>query len=182
MFDAAVYLSGDSFPRDAYVEAALRCRLAGAFDRWVGQADLLAEAGETEFQPGIRRRLALLDGRVTQRTILIGRSSGARVATLFSMRKPVAGVVCIAYPFRPLHGTADPGRFAHLTEIAVPTLILQGTDDQYGGVNIVRDYALSASVVTQFIGCDHAFRLSAADWDSIGERILAFCAQAYRDS
>jgi hypothetical protein len=174
MFGQAFFLSGDSFPGDSYVEDALRCRLPPAFSELIGQRDMLTRAGERQFDPGIARRLALLDQLVAPQAVLIGRSSGARVASLFAMNRTVAAVVCVGYPFREPNRVLEPERFAHLAQIAVPTLILQGLQDRYGGADLTENYALSPSVTVRFIDCTHEFQVPPGELDAIGQIILRF--------
>jgi pimeloyl-ACP methyl ester carboxylesterase len=174
MSGQAFFLSGDSFPGDSYVEDALRSRLKPVFSELIGQRDILRRTGETQFDPGIARRLALLDRLVPPQAVLIGRSSGARVASLFAMQRTLAAVICIGYPFRDPKCVLEPDRFAHLAHIAVPTLILQGLGDRYGGADLTENYALSPSVTVRFIDCTHEFQVPPGEWDAIGRIILRF--------
>jgi pimeloyl-ACP methyl ester carboxylesterase len=175
MLGPAFFLSGDSFPGDSHVEDALRPRLQPAFSELIGQRDLLTRAGETQFDSGIARRLALLRQLVPPQAVLIGRSSGARVASLFAMRGTIAAVICVGYPFRDPGRVLEPDRFAHLAYATVPTLMLQGLQDRYGGADLTENYALSPSVTVRFIDCSHEFRVPPREWDAIGEIILGFC-------
>jgi len=180
MFGPAFYLAGDSFPRQRHVEQALRARIAPAFAAWTGQRALLAQAPAEPFDPHIPRRLDLLERAVPKGggAVLLGRSSGARVATLFATLSEVAAVVCLGYPFYRRKRPREPDRYAHLAAIATPTLIFQGLSDMYGGREATQLFVLSPAVTVEFLDCDHEFHLSEPEWDSVARRILDFCAVA----
>jgi pimeloyl-ACP methyl ester carboxylesterase len=178
-------LRGDSFANDTYFHEPLRPRLAAAFSEWIDQREILNRTGETSFSMDIGRRLALLEqlvpaGEDARRVVLIGRSSGARVATLFAMKHPVAAVICQAYPFRAARRVIEPERFAHLAEIKAPTLIVQGRADQFGGMDLTENYALSPSVTVKFVEGGHDFGLSPEGWDELASSIIQFCDGAVR--
>jgi uncharacterized protein len=64
-----------------------------------------------------------------------GRSLGARVACRTAGPTGAVAVVCLAFPLQPPHrsGSAPrPSRLAELDTVAVPTLVVQGTSDQFG--------------------------------------------------
>jgi predicted alpha/beta-hydrolase family hydrolase len=67
-----------------------------------------------------------------------GKSMGGRIATMVAADADVegpevdiAGVVCLGYPFHP-PGRPEKLRVAHLAQLKVPTLILQGERDPFG--------------------------------------------------
>ena len=180
MFDSLFYLSGDSYPQRHHVEQALFSRLASLSSEQIGQSDLLRLAGADDFTTDIPQRLDMLDrvlpaGERARRTLLIGRSSGARVASLFAMRRQVAAVVCLGYPFREPDRLLEPERFIHLARIQTPTLIVQGVADPFGGIGLTEAYALSSSVTLGFFDVLHDFDLPPRGWDAVAGRILAFC-------
>jgi len=74
-----------------------------------------------------------------------GKSMGGRVATHLGDSLPAAGVICLGYPFHP-PGKPDKLRTAHLADLAVPTLIVQGERDPLGRRDEVEGYALSPSI------------------------------------
>ena len=64
-----------------------------------------------------------------------GRSLGARVACRTAGLTDAIAVVCLAFPLRPPRrsgSTPRPSRLAELDGVAVPTLVVQGTRDQFG--------------------------------------------------
>ncbi len=89
--------------------------------------------------------------------VLLGRSSGARIATLCADELGVSGVICLGYPFRHPDMGDEPERYMHLRNIKTPTLIVQGTRDVYGGFG---EYDLSSKIHTLYINTDHDFDLN----------------------
>jgi predicted alpha/beta-hydrolase family hydrolase len=78
-----------------------------------------------------------------------GKSMGGRVASmvadaLFDARR-IAGLVCLGYPFHP-PGRPTQLRTAHLKELRTPTLIVQGTRDEFGVPDEVKTYDLAPSI------------------------------------
>lgn len=181
-FDAAFYLPGDSYPRDAEIEHRVRAFAGPLFARWVGPAEA---PPAPRFETRIPHRIAALEemlpeGEALGRTVLFGRSSGARVITELALRRQVLAVICLGYPFRPAGQPPDPRRFAHLARMTVPTLIIQGIADEYGGPEAVAAYPLSPAVTLQSVAANHSMRLSPPSWRVVGRRIMAFCAAAQR--
>jgi predicted alpha/beta-hydrolase family hydrolase len=184
MLGPAFFLSGDSFPADGHVEAALKPRLSANLTQWMGQQDILARTGASEFQVAIETRLALLARLVAasgnpRHTVAIGRSSGARVASLLAARAPLAAAICLGYPFRFPHERREPDRFMHLARLDVPVLILQGRHDPYGGFDVAGNYPLSPMVRLQFVDTDHEWGLSPVAWDAVARTILQFCNEVH---
>ena len=92
-----------------------------------------------------------------------GRSAGARVACRTAAAYPVEGVVCLAFPLH-LPGRPESSRVAELLTPAVPRLVLQGSNDAFGGADEVRAAVAGSSGVTivELAGADHSFRLAKA--------------------
>ncbi|WP_108861481.1 alpha/beta family hydrolase [Ruegeria sp. Alg231-54] len=81
--------------------------------------------------------------------IIGGKSMGGRVASmiadeLFEANR-IAGLLCVGYPFHPI-GKPDQLRTEHLQYLQTPTLICQGTRDQFGTKDEVDTYDLSSSI------------------------------------
>jgi predicted alpha/beta-hydrolase family hydrolase len=78
--------------------------------------------------------------------IIGGKSMGGRVASMIADKAfaegKIAGLLCLGYPFHP---PAKPTqlRTKHLAYLQVPTLICQGTRDEFGTRDEVAAYALS---------------------------------------
>jgi len=86
------------------------------------------------------------------------------------------GIVFFGFP---LHAIGNPGmeRAAHLKEIKVPMLFLQGTKDKLADIGLMKQVVkeLKTSTIQEFEGADHSFKVSkqhakpdlitaAADW------------------
>ncbi len=176
----AFFLSGDLYPKHERVETALATRLRHSFSRWVGQEESLRLAGD-DFSTNIGRRLSHLRQQVLScadpaSVVLIGLSSGSRVATMLSLEIKVAATISLGYPFRHPAKAIEARRFQHLHRVSVPTLIIQGTTDRFGGTNITEDPPLSSSVSVKFVAAGHTLQLQSAEWDDVAQAIKDFCS------
>jgi predicted alpha/beta-hydrolase family hydrolase len=91
-----------------------------------GQLDVAWLAVVSRMREAELRGLPLLVG---------GRSLGARVACRTAGLTDAVAVLCLAFPLQPpsRSGSAPrPSRLAELDEVAVPTLVVQGTRDPFG--------------------------------------------------
>lgn len=95
--------------------------------------------------------LAAIDdlGATNGQLFIGGKSMGGRVASmvadpLFAARR-IAGLVCLGYPFHP-PGRPEQLRTEHLINVMTPTLICQGTRDEFGTRDDVAGYGLSAAI------------------------------------
>ena len=81
--------------------------------------------------------------------IIGGKSMGGRVASMVAddllSRGAITGLLCLGYPFHP-PGKPENLRTQHLTELKTPTLICQGTRDEFGTREEVAGYALSGNI------------------------------------
>jgi predicted alpha/beta-hydrolase family hydrolase len=81
--------------------------------------------------------------------IIGGKSMGGRVASMIAQdlhaAGKVSGLLCLGYPFHPPEKPQQL-RTAHLKELKVPTLIVQGTRDAFGTRDEVPFYDLSLSI------------------------------------
>jgi pimeloyl-ACP methyl ester carboxylesterase len=180
-FGTAFYLAGDSYPGDLPVEQAVRRAVGGHFAAWRGQDEVLALAGETAFEKTLTHRLATLTRAIGSEddpasAVLLGRSSGARVATLYAVEQRVRAVICLGYPFQRPDRDRDPARYAHLARLRVPTLIIQGRQDSYSGPDGAGSFPVSDSVTLFQVDCDHRFKGAPDLWDRIGRAVTAFLA------
>ena len=91
--------------------------------------------------------------------IIGGKSMGGRVASmiaddLFAAGR-IAGLLCLGYPFHPI-GKPEKLRTDHLQNLQTPTLICQGTRDQFGTREEVGTYDLSPAIqLSWFEDGDH---------------------------
>lgn len=88
-------------------------------------------------------------GPTTGPLVIGGKSMGGRVASmvadeLFAAGR-IAGLLCLGYPFHP---PAKPTqlRTKHLADLRTPTLIVQGTRDEFGTQEEVPAYPLSKAI------------------------------------
>jgi predicted alpha/beta-hydrolase family hydrolase len=81
--------------------------------------------------------------------IIGGKSMGGRVASMIADKeyagKRIAGLLCLGYPFHP-PGRPEQLRTRHLLGLTTPTLICQGTRDEFGTRYEVGDYGLSDEI------------------------------------
>jgi predicted alpha/beta-hydrolase family hydrolase len=81
--------------------------------------------------------------------IIGGKSMGGRVASMVAddllSRGAITGLLCLGYPFHP-PGKPESLRTQHLAELKTPTLICQGTRDEFGTREEVAGYALSGNI------------------------------------
>lgn len=81
--------------------------------------------------------------------VIGGKSMGGRVASmvadaLFDANR-IAGLLCLGYPFHP-PGRPQQLRTAHLIGLKTPTLICQGTRDEFGDRYEVGEFGLSDQI------------------------------------
>jgi predicted alpha/beta-hydrolase family hydrolase len=120
----------------------------------------------------------LLDPETPREGLLIGgKSMGGRVASLLADERPVAGLVCLGYPFHP-PGRPEKTRVEHLRGLRTPTLICQGTRDPFGRPEEVKGYELSDAVHLAWIeDGEHSFKPRKASGRSLEDN-LADAVQA----
>ncbi len=107
--------------------------------------------------------LAAVAKLAAQTSLIIGgKSLGGRVASmvadqLFTEGK-IAGLFCLSYPFHP-PGKPHQLRTKHLAVLRTPTLICQGTRDEFGSREEVAGYGLSPAITLLWLeDGDHALK------------------------
>jgi len=107
-------------------------------------------------------------GLAPERLLIGGKSLGGRMASLVATEHPVAGLVCLGYPFHP-PGKPEQTRVEHLRGIQAPTLICQGTRDPFGRPDEISGYGLAPAIQLAWIeDGEHSFkpgRASGRTWD-----------------
>lgn len=94
--------------------------------------------------------------------VIGGKSLGGRTATLVADELKVKGVVCLGYPFH-VPGQPETARIEHLRTLATPTLIIQGTEDPFGGPQAVKGYEFAPTVAVKWIRSgNHSFERVAS--------------------
>ncbi len=81
--------------------------------------------------------------------IIGGKSMGGRVGSIIADElfeaERVIGLLCVGYPFHPV-GKPEKLRTEHLQHLRTPTLICQGTRDQFGTKDEVSSYYTSSAI------------------------------------
>jgi predicted alpha/beta-hydrolase family hydrolase len=110
-----------------------------------------------------------------KRLLIGGKSMGGRMATRLAgapeswpdKAPPLDGVVVFGYPLNPPGGPSrvSPDRVSHLLRITVPTLIVQGTRDSFGGPDAILDAVKTAGgnraiAVHPVEGGDHSLSIA----------------------
>jgi uncharacterized protein len=95
-----------------------------------------------------------------------GKSFGGRMTSQAQAKTPLPGVRGLAFVGFPLHPAGKPGieRAAHLAEVAIPMLFLQGTRDELAGLGLVTsvvDGLGARATLALFDDADHSFHVRA---------------------
>ena len=93
-----------------------------------------------------------------------GKSFGGRMTSQAQAHEPLPGVHGLAFLGFPLHPPGRPGtsRAEHLSAVQVPMLFLQGTRDEFAGLDLLRPIVkkLGKSVTLHIVeGGDHSFKV-----------------------
>jgi predicted alpha/beta-hydrolase family hydrolase len=92
-----------------------------------------------------------------------GKSFGGRMTSEAQSREPLAGVVGLAFLGFPLHPPDKPGttRAAHLANIRIPMLFLQGDRDEFARHDLLQATvaALPTATLTLIPDGDHSFKV-----------------------
>jgi predicted alpha/beta-hydrolase family hydrolase len=95
-----------------------------------------------------------------------GRSFGGRMTSQAQADTPLAGVRCLVFFAFPLHPAAKPSdtRAAHLPDVGIPMLFLQGTNDALATLDLLRPVVAklgALATLTLIEGADHSFPVPA---------------------
>ena len=82
-------------------------------------------------------------------------------------------IICLGYPFKNPQQPDEPERYLHLSAINTPMIIIQGAQDEYGGLDVPERYMLSPRVELSFFDTDHNFNIDGHTADSIVEKIIS---------
>ncbi len=93
-----------------------------------------------------------------------GKSFGGRMTSQAQAERPLPSVLGLAFLGFPLHaaGRPDDRRAAHLGDIAIPMLFLQGTRDTLADLSLMRPLAQrleSSTTLKEIEGADHSFHV-----------------------
>jgi predicted alpha/beta-hydrolase family hydrolase len=95
---------------------------------------LIEDLGEALVQRGQQRGVRQSD------YIIGGFSRGARLAASLARREPVRALLCLGFPFHKRGAPKERHGLETLTDLQVPTLIIQGPRDAHGSLPEVRGY------------------------------------------
>ena len=93
-----------------------------------------------------------------------GKSFGGRMTSQAQAREPLPGVRGLVFLGFPLHPPGRPGtsRAEHLSQVSIPMLFLQGTRDDFAGLDLLRPIVqgVGASATLHIVeGGDHSFKV-----------------------
>lgn len=109
------------------------------------------------------------------RIVLGGRSAGARVACRTAQELPAIGVLALAFPLHP-PGRPDKSRADEL-EIGIPTLVVQGDRDSFGGPKELSATSRPSRLLP-IPGADHSLKVARSaviTQHEAGELIIDGC-------
>jgi predicted alpha/beta-hydrolase family hydrolase len=111
-----------------------------------------------------------------------GKSLGGRMTSLAAASDPLPGVHGIVFFGFPLHPAGRPGdeRAAHLAEVTVPMLFLQGTRDKLADLGLLRPLLGPGMTLHVEEGADHGFSVLKRSGRT-HEEVLAGLVQAVDD-
>lgn len=105
---------------------------------------------------------------------IISRSAGSRVSSLIENEPAIKRIVCISYPFKHPKKSDERNRVSHLKNITKPFLIIQGSNDEYGGAEVVNKYKLSPSISFRFFDTTHDFKVTKEEQEKLFLEIKQF--------
>lgn len=164
----------------------MRALLQDADTTFVSHPEIFRHAENPNNPGGLDVKLAMLDRAVRacdprHDVFLLGRSAGARVVTLLADRAEVSAVASLCYPFRPQGSLLEPERFSHLATLATPTLLLQGAQDPYGGIELTENYRLSEAIRLRIAPGNHEIRFAASENAYLLRKVRDFFDGGWRD-
>jgi predicted alpha/beta-hydrolase family hydrolase len=93
-----------------------------------------------------------------------GKSFGGRMTSQRVSKECSAFLRGLVFFGFPLHAISKPGmeRAAHLSEVQIPMLFLQGTKDKLAEIDLIKKVTkkLKTATLVQFEGADHSFKVS----------------------
>lgn len=108
------------------------------------------------------------------RVVILSRSSGGRVSSLIADQLGIKQIICIGYPFKHPNYHDEPERYEHLAHLQTPMLIIQGVNDEYGGLEIQNNYRLSDKIQVVFFNTNHNFDIDRAAVDELVDLIESY--------
>lgn len=119
--------------------------------------------------------LRFLRRQPNQHVHLLTHSAGGILATQVANQACVKKIICFGYPFKHPERQDEAYRTAHLKDVRKPTLIIQGTQDEYGSSEDARRYASSPHIALHALESDHDFAdLTSSDIAGLTDLIIDF--------
>ncbi len=116
--------------------------------------------------------VAVLEALAVEGPLVVGgRSAGARVACRTAVQVGAAGALALAFPLHP-PGRPEKSRLAELTGSGVPTLVVQGERDPFGGPAAFPRKRPPFELVA-VADADHSFRVPKASAVSGAQTLAA---------
>jgi len=115
----------------------------------------------------VRHAVAMARGRAPALPLFAGgRSFGGRMTSQAQALAPLEGVRGLVFFAFPLHPTGKPSieRAAHLADVAIPMLFLEGTKDTLAELDLLRPVVAglgARATLALFEDADHAFHVPA---------------------
>ena len=104
--------------------------------------------------------------------IIMSHSAGGITASSLTDEPNICGIICFGYPFKHPDKDEESYRTKFLKDIQKPFLVIQGTKDEYGGIDIQNRYELSPYIEFEFVEATHEYEnLSTKDWARVTHRI-----------
>ena len=109
-----------------------------------------------------------------------GKSMGGRMTSLAAAAGPLEGVEGLVFFGFPLHAAGSPSdaRGAHLAQVSVPMLFLQGTRDKLADLGLLRPLLarIPRATLEIFDGADHSFHVPRASGTTDAEVLARISA------
>jgi uncharacterized protein len=106
---------------------------------------------------------------------ILSHSSGGRISSSIANELEIKKLICFGYPFKHPNEDEDLTRTMHLKNLKTPFLIIQGTKDEYGGIDAKTQYELSSSITLFYLKTNHDFtNVTDNDWLQIATLINTF--------
>jgi hypothetical protein len=124
-------------------------------------------------------RQTLLNLKTKKEIVILSRSAGGRFSSRIADEFNINHIICLGYPFQHPHNGIEPDRYSHLQHLKTPMLIVQGENDEYGGLDIQGKYALSPAIELLFVDTNHDFKLSENEWNRVLNKIQEIIVPSY---
>ncbi len=109
---------------------------------------------------------------------ILSHSAGGITASRLANEDNLRGMICFGYPFKHPDKDEEPYRTTELKNIEKPFLIVQGRQDEYGGIDVQGRYELSQNIELEFVQANHEYEnLSTDDWMRVVKRLASFLEQ-----